>query len=158
MEIVLLSKAHDRSGFDCGEAGLNDYLQRFARQNDEKNLGRTYVAVVEARVEGYYTLAGGSLTFDTVPEKLPQYPIPVVHLARLAVNRRAQGKGLETLLLMDALRRSVQVSEQIGIYAVTVDALNESARSFYLKYGFTELRDDPFPLYLTTKRIRKLVV
>ncbi|HXG65015.1 MAG TPA: GNAT family N-acetyltransferase [Blastocatellia bacterium] len=153
-----LSSKHDRNSFDCGEPSLNTYLRQYARQNDERGLGRTYVAVEpgETRVEGYYTLSTGAVTFEQVPEKLPRYPIPVVHMGRLAVDLRAQGKGLGELLLIDALKRAAQAAEQLGIYAVEVRALNERARDFYLKYGFTPLLDDELHLYLPMKVIRKL--
>ena len=158
MNIEPLSSQHDRNSFDCGEPSLNTYLRQYARQNDEKGLGRTYVAVEpgETRVEGYYTLSTGAVTFEQVPEKLPRYPIPVVHMGRLAVDLRAQGKGLGELLLIDALKRAVQAAEQLGIYAIEVRALNERARNFYLKYGFTPLLDDELHLYLLMKVIRKL--
>ena len=97
------------------------------------------------------------MRFDEIPEKrLPRYPIPVVHLGRLAVDMRYQGKGLGEFLLMDALRRTQLVSEQIGVYAVEVRAIDEAARQFYLKYGFTELKDDKLHLYLPISVIRKL--
>jgi GNAT superfamily N-acetyltransferase len=103
-----LSPQHDRAAFDCGEPSLNDFLHRYARQNDEKGLGRTYVAVLpdERHIYGYYTIASGSLQFDTIPEKLPRYPIPVVLLGRLAVDQEAKGQGLGKALLADALKRS----------------------------------------------------
>ena len=82
--------------------------------------------------------------------------MPVVHLGRLAIDLKAQGKGIGKLLFYDALQRSLIVADQIGIYAVEVYALNESARRFYLKSGFQELSDDPFHLYLSIKSIRKL--
>ncbi len=153
-----LSSKHDRSSFDCGESSLNIYLKQYARQNDEKGLGRTYVAVEpgQARIEGYYTISTGAVTFDQVPEKLPKYPIPIVHLGRLAVDLKSQGKALGELLLIDALKRVTQASEQLGIYAVEVRALNENARRFYLKYGFAPLLDDELHLYLSIKTIRKL--
>jgi len=153
-----LSARHDRSAFDCGEHSLNDYLQRFARQNDERGLGRTYVLVVpgQQQVLGYYTLSSGYVAFDTVPEKLPRYPIPVVHLGRLAVDLRMQGQGAGRMLLLDALRQAARVSRHIGIYAVEVRALHDRARSFYLKYGFAPLLDDRLHLYLSLKSIQRL--
>lgn len=158
MIIESLSSKHDRSSFDCGEQSLNTYLKQYARQNDVKGLGRTYVAVEpgQTQIEGYYTISTGAVTFEQVPEKLPRYPIPVVHLGRLAVDLRSQGKALGELLLIDALKRAAQASEQLGIYAVEVRALNENARRFYLKYGFTPLLDDELHLYLSMKTIRKL--
>jgi GNAT superfamily N-acetyltransferase len=121
-------------------------------------LGRTFVAVKpgDPTIIGYYTIANGAVRFDTVPEKLPRYPIPVAHLGRLAVDKQAKGQGVGAFLLLGALRRIAQVADQLGIYAVEVYALNESAKQFYLKYGFTPLNDDPLPLYLSMKKIRKL--
>lgn len=154
-----LTVSHNREAFDCGEESLNDFLKRFARQNAEKGLGRTFVAVKsdEPRIYGYYTISSGALSFDTIPEKLPRYPIPVVHLGRLAVAETAKGQRLGKALLADALKRAVSIADQLGIYAVEVYALTESAREFYLKFGFTELLDDRLHLYLTIKNIRKLV-
>ena len=158
MIIETLSSTHDQNAFDCGESSLNTYLRQYARQNDEKGLGRTYVAVEpdQTRIAGYYTISTGAVTFEQVPEKLPRYPIPVVHLGRLAVDLSSQGKGLGELLLIDALKRATLAAEQLGIYAVEVRALNDSARRFYLKYGFIPLLDDELHLYLSMKAIRKL--
>jgi GNAT superfamily N-acetyltransferase len=153
-----LGAQHDRDAFDCEENSLTEFLKKYARQNDEKGLGRTYVAVKpgDRTIIGYYTIASGAVRFDTVPEKLPRYPIPVAHLGRLAVDKQAKGQGVGAFLLIDALRRIEQVADQLGIYAVEVFALNESAKQFYLKYGFTPLNDDPLHLYLSMKKIRKL--
>ena len=154
-----LAANHNREAFDCGEESLNDFLKRFARQNNEKGLGRSFVAVKsgESKIYGYYTISSGALSFDQIPEKLPRYPIPIVHLGRLAVDETAQGQRLGKALLADALTRAVSVADQLGIYAVEVYALNETAREFYLKFGFTELLDDRRHLYLTIKKIRKPV-
>lgn len=153
-----LTKYHNRENFDCGEDTLNTFLKKFARQNDERGLGRTFVLIEVEKTEilGYYTLASGSVTFEQVPENLPRYPIPVAHLGRLAVDKRTKGQGFGELLLIDALKRINKISEQLGIYAVEVIALNESAKKFYLKYGFKELLDDKFHLYLPIKIIKKL--
>jgi len=156
--IEQLTAARDRASFDCAEPSLNDFLKRFARQNDEKGLGRTYVAVLppEPRIYGYYTIASVAIRFDTLSEKLPRYPIPAVHLGRLAIDLTAQGQGLGKALLIDALKRILAVAEQLGVYAVEVYALNDSARTFYLKFGFMPLLDDAMHLYLSIKTIRKL--
>lgn len=158
INIEPLNKSHGRQRFDCGEESLNVFLQNFARQNDEKGLGRTYVAVRPEQTEilGYYTVSSGSLSFENVPEKLPRYPIPTAHLGRLAVDRTQKGKGLGSLLLIDALTKISLVSNELGIFAVEVYALNNSAKSFYLKYGFTELNDDPYHLYIPMKTVRQL--
>jgi GNAT superfamily N-acetyltransferase len=146
-----LDRRHDRDGFDCEEESLNEFLKRFARQNDEKGLGRTFVALKpgDPAIIGYYTLSTGAVGFEQVPAKLPRYPVPVAHIGRLAVDRRATRQGLGAFLLIDALRRIMLVAGHIGIYAVEVYALNEEARSFYLKYGFKPLLDDSQHLYLS---------
>ncbi len=150
-----LDKSHQRENFDCGEISLNDFLRKYARQNAERGLGRTFVAVLpgEKRVLGYYTLSSGSIAFDAVPEKLPRYPIPVAHLGRLAVDSSMRGQGLGELLLIDALERTVIIAGDFGIYAVELFALTERAKQFYLKYGFVSLKDDDKHLYLPVKTI-----
>jgi predicted GNAT family N-acyltransferase len=160
--IERLSPSHDRGAFCCGKASLDDFLRRFAQQYDKRDMGRTYVAVVadDPKVLGYYTLSTGAVAFATLPEevsrKLPRHPIPVIHLGRLAVDQSARGQRLGETLLLDALRRSLESAEEIGVHAVEVHALDEEARSFYLKYGFTSLVDDPLDLYLPMKIIRQL--
>jgi len=158
--IEALNKTHDRTNFDCEEADLNDFLKYYARQNDSKGLGKTFVAVLpeERQIRGYYTISSGSIAFEFFPENLPRYPIPIVHLGRLAVNKIAQGTGLGGLLLFDALRRSIKLADQLGIYAIEVRALTEKAKQFYLKFGFTGLKDDELHLYLPIKTIRKLLL
>ncbi len=154
-----LRRDHQRENFDCGESSLNEFLFFYARQNNERGLGKTFVAVEDLQpleIAGYYILSSGSVSFENIPEKLPRYPVPVIHLGRLAIDLKAQGKGIGKLLFYDALQRSLIVADQIGIYAVEAYALNETARQFYLKYGFQELLDDPFHLYLSVKSIRKL--
>ncbi len=154
-----LSKRHDRQSFDCGEESLNVFLQRFARQNAEKGMGRTFVAVKDndPKIYGYYTLSSNSFGFEIVPDNLPRYPVPVVHLGRLAVDKSAQGERLGQALLFHAFERSVAIAEQLGIYAVEVYALNEKARKFYLSFGLTELKDDKLHLYITIKNLKKIL-
>src|SRR5438128_1894380 len=105
-EIVQLRRDHERDIFDCGEPVLDEYLRKFARQNQDRDVGRTYVATLpgELRVLGYYTISSGSVAFATLPEadrkRLPRYPVPTVHIGRLAVDRTARGQRLgETLLV-----------------------------------------------------------
>lgn len=154
-----LHKSHKRDEFDCGESSLNEFLKNYARQNDSKGLGKTFVAVFagENQVCGFYTLSSGSVSFENFNANLPRYPIPTVHLGRLAVDKTAQGNNLGGLLLFDAFRRSIKIADELGIYAIEVKALNENAKKFYLKYGFTELKDDELHLYLPMKLIRKLI-
>lgn len=156
-----LTRRHERAGFDCGEPALNEYLARYARQNEEKGLGRTYVAVPqgEKRVVGYYTLSAGAVQFADVPEHLrqrfPRYPIPVSHLGRLATCQSIRGQGLGEVLLIDALKRSVRVAVEFGVVAMEIWAKTERARSFYARYGFVSLEDDPLHLYLPLATARQ---
>lgn len=135
----------------------------YARQNDDKGIGRTFVATRggDFLVLGYYTLRSGAVAAVTLPEderrRLPGYPVPVVHLGRLAVDRAVQGSGLGETLLVDALRRSHATSGEVAAYAVEVVAISEAARSWYVKYGFREMRDDRLHLYLSMKVIVKLI-
>jgi len=157
-----LGKSHDRSTFDCGQPMLNDWLKDRAGQFDHRDLSRTFVATRpdEAHVIGYYAISTHRVIYDVLPSAeakgLPRLDVPVVLIGRLAVDLRMQGQGLGALLLVDALRRSLQISEQVGIRAVEVDALNETARHFYLKFGFRSLLDDPRHLLLPMHEIRKL--
>lgn len=154
-----LSKKHDRNSFNCGEESLDQFLKRFARQNSEKGLSRTFVAVKgdDPRIYGYYSLSSGSVGFETVPDNLPRYPVPVVHLGRLAVDISAQGERLGHALLFHAFERSAEIAERMGVYAIEVYALNENARSYYRRFDLTELNDDPLHLYITVKQIQKLI-
>ncbi|MDP1561972.1 MAG: GNAT family N-acetyltransferase [Pirellulaceae bacterium] len=157
-----LEKKHDRSAFDSSQPLLDQWLKDRAGQFDRRDLSRTFVATRsdDNRVVGYYAISTHRVLFEKLPpdaaKGLPQLDVPVVLIGRLAVDREAQGQGLGAFLLVDALRRALQVSEQIGIRAVEVDALNESARNFYLKFGFRSLLDDPNHLFLPMHEIRKL--
>jgi GNAT superfamily N-acetyltransferase len=161
-QVVPLDKSHQRKDFDCGEPSLNDFLRRYARQNEATGISRTYVLLEEGSpiVVGYYTLSSGSISFATLPDehsqKIPKYPVPTAHIGRLAVDLNHQGQGLGPLLLADALKRSRYVSSQIGIYAVTVDALHEKAKSFYEAFGFIALKDDTLHLFLPLATIDDL--
>jgi len=161
--IEKLAKRHDRAAFACGIASLDDYLQRFASQNEKAGISQHFVAVPAAgakRVLGYYALSAGSVTFEVIPDalkkRLPRYPIPVAHLGRLAVDQSAQGRGLGEGLLLDALARIRRVGDEVGIHAVEVVSINDAAKRFYLRYGFTALQDDPHHLYLPMAVVRKL--
>jgi len=158
-----LTPAHDRRSFDCGEPELNTFLEKLARQNQDLNIGRTFVVVPDdgtPRVVGFYTLAAGSVAFKTVPEDLrkrfPKYPIPVVHLGRLGVCGSVQGQRLGEALLFNALSRVVAMADNLGVAAVEVIAKTGLAKSFYEKYGFRALLDDPLHLYLPIRTAAQL--
>jgi GNAT superfamily N-acetyltransferase len=145
---------HQRDGFQCGKPPLDAFLLTLASQYEKRKLGRTYVAVrpEENRVLGYYTLASGSLPFENLPKKLtkklPKHPVPVVLLGRLAVDQSMQGKGLGRALLVNALKRVLDLSRSLGIFAVAVEAIDEQAKAFHEKFGFTPLLDYEFHLCL----------
>ena len=149
-----------REGFDCGKPSLNDFLLALVSQYEKRNLGRTYVAHQDGdrRVLGYYTLASGSIDAESLPakqaRKLPRHAVPVVLLARLAVDRSVHGRGLGGFLLRDALNRSLDLSEKLGIHAVVVDALDAEANAFYQRFGFLPLTDDDMRLFLPLSTIR----
>jgi GNAT superfamily N-acetyltransferase len=157
--IERLDPSHERGDFCCGKAPLDEFLRSLVSQYEKRNLGRTYVAVKEGekKVDGYYTLASSAVPVANVPpksaRKLPLHPVPVALLARLAVDRTVQGRGLGAELLMDALRRCLELSGTLGIFAVEVHALDDEARRFYQKYGFLPLLDEERHLYLPIKTI-----
>lgn len=160
--IERLATRHRRTAFSCGEPSLDNYLKRYAGQNERLNVSRHYVAVRPESVDvlGYYSLSAGSVTWDTLPadaqRKLPKYPVSVAHLGRLAVDRSVQGQRLGELLLVDALSRVVRVAVEIAIHAVEVVAYSDQAKRFYLRYGFTSLKDDERHLYLPVATIQRL--
>ena len=153
---------HDRSGFDCGLPILNDWLTTKVSQFEKKDLARTYVLVETGTmiVKGYYALSNHTVVYESLPEDhakgLPQIDMPVVLIGRLAIDRSIQGRGLGEFLLIDALRRAEYLAKKIGIRAVEVDAINESAKQFYERYGFLALMDDPRHLFLPMSVVRKL--
>lgn len=154
-----IRKDHLRDAFDCGVEDLNVFLRRYARQNEELRVARTFVATRpgDPRVYGYYTVCSGAVgTQDLRSEdanRLPQCPVPVTHLARLAVDRSVQGRGLGEFLLVDVLARSLAVSRNVASYAVEVAAIDDRAREFYRRYGFREFPDDRLHLYLPMRTI-----
>lgn len=156
-----LSKTHERTNFQSGEPALDEFLTRYARQNQDMDISRTFVATPSGsrRVAGFYTLSTGSLEAASLPEevrrRLPRYPIPVIHLGRLAVDGNFAGRGLGEQLLLDALQRSLLVAETAGAFAMEVVAKSERAREFYLRFGFRDMEDDALHLYLPMKTVRQ---
>lgn len=159
--IVPLGGRHLREPFDCGEQALDTFLKKYARQNEERGLSRTYVLVKgsDPRVLGFYSLSNGSVRADEFPPeesgRLPKYPVPIVHLARLAVDRSVQGQRLGSLLVADAAQKAYQASLISAAYAIEVVAKSEVARRFYEKHGFKAFSNDALHLYLNLKVARK---
>jgi len=161
LRIEPISKRHLRDEFSCGKPELDTYLQRFARQNDEKNIAKTFVSVdASDHVLGYYSLSTASIGFTDLPEELrqslPAYPVPAARLARLAVDSRLKGQGLGAKLLIDALQRIVGASQEIAVKVILVDAMDEEARDFYKHFGFIELPDQDLKLFLPIETVKQL--
>ena len=147
-----LTAIHLLDAFDCGEASLDDWLKRRAMANQASGASRTFViADADRRVRGYYAMAAGAITHGAatprIRRNMPE-PIPVLVLARLAVDRPAQGAKIGASLLQDALLRAVAVSENTGVRALLVHALNEPAKRFYEYYGFQASPIQPMTLML----------
>lgn len=156
-----ISKNHHRNNFSCGKPALDEYLYRFARQNDEKNIAKTFVAVdVQNNVVGYYSLCTASIEFEEIPEEvrkqLPNYPIPAALIARLAVDEKYRGQGMGAMLLVDALQRIVTASAELAVKVILVDAMDEEARNFYKHFEFIELPDQDLKLFLPIETIQQL--
>lgn len=153
-----LSEAHDLSAFDCGKESLNGWLRRFALVNQKSDAARTYVVHRDAPVVGYYSLTAGSVRPEAAPARvakgLAKHQVGVILLARLAVDRREQGRGLGKALLKDALIRSAAAADTIGARAVLVHAVDESARRFYERFDFERSPLDEFELMLLMKDLR----
>lgn len=150
-----LATAHVVNGFACGESSLDEWLERRALANQVSGASRTFVVVdQEGRAYGYYAMAAGAVSHQmatgSVRRNMPD-PIPVLVLARLAVDRRAQGIKLGSALLQDAVNRAVIVSRNAGVRALLVQALHERAKQFYEHYGFQESPQHPMTLMLRLK-------
>ena len=155
--IKRFSSTHDTQGFRCGQPRLDGFLKRHALENDRDGLGSTYVAIEEEslKVLGYVTLCSNSVHFEHLPINLPRYPIPTLLIARLAVRKTAQGLGIGTALVLEALRIAEEVADRVGVFAVTVEAKTSEVKAWYRNtFGFVELLDDPLHLFVTVADLR----
>jgi GNAT superfamily N-acetyltransferase len=160
-----IEKRHDRAGFDCGDADLNDFLQRHARKSHQKGGAKTFLAIDDAdntTVLGFYSLSPASVAYERTPEVvkrgLARYEVPVFRLGRLAVDKSAQGQGLGGQLLLAAGRRCLYVSAEAGGVALLIDAKNERVAKWYGSYGAVALLDAPLSLLLPFKTIHSALV
>lgn len=146
------------AAFDCGNEALNSFFQKYALQNDRKNIGKTFVCIDDGNIVGYYTLSNAQIAFDELSKPLskglPKYPIPCIRIARLAVDLKYQSGGNGSFLLRDALLRIVNLSYQTGIYFVIVDA-KETSKDFYEHYGFIKLNDVELTYLLPVETIKR---
>ena len=160
MKIISIKEVSKQllKAFDCGEQSLNDYLIKYALQNDKKNIGKTFVCTEENKIMGFYTLANAQILSKDIDMDLinlfPRYPIPCVMIARFAVDQKYQKKGYGKSLLKDALLRIVNIAEHTGIYFVIVD-VKEAAKQFYEHYGFIKLNKTSSTYLLPLSSINK---
>lgn len=154
-----LDRSDKVEAFDCGHAALDRYLVRFALANQSAGSAQTYVALAADKVVGYYSLAVGAVAHAGAPPRivkgLARHPVPVMLLARLAVDNALKGRGMGAALLHDALARTLQAADIAGIRAVIVHAKDDSARRFYEHFDFDPSPTDPYHLYLLIKDLRK---
>jgi len=155
---VPLSDRHNTDGFVSGKASLDDWLKRRALKNHEEGASRSYVvAGDDGAVRAYYALAAGNVLTEqatgAVRHNMPTQ-IPVVILARLAVDRSLQKQGVGRALLKDALLRTLQAADMIGVRAMLVHALDEEAAAFYERFGFVRSPMDDLVLMMPLKAVR----
>lgn len=158
LRIEKLQRSHKIDTFDCGREALNRFLIRYALQNQQADASKTYVALADEKVVGYYTLVIGEVAYESAHERLTKglarHPVPIMLMARLAIESSWQGKGLGSGLLKDAMHRTVEAADIAGIRAFAVHAKDDEARSFYEHFGFTPLPSDPYHLFRLLKDIR----
>jgi GNAT superfamily N-acetyltransferase len=156
-----LRREHLLDDFDCGKEDLNRLLKRQAWNNQQAHSTQTYVVAKELRVRGYYSLSAGSITHDQATERvkkgLARHPIPVILLARLAVEVSAHGKGVGSALLKDALLRAAHAADTIGARALLVHAKDDGAKAFYEHFTFEASPSDSYHLLLIMKDLIKMV-
>ena len=154
-----LASHHDRNSFSCGEPALDDYLRRHARQDLKRRIATVFVAVGHDKhvIAGYYTLSAASIDRHDLPEalakKLPRYPVPSAIIGRLGVDECYQGQSYGKFMLLNALDRIIRASENMAVHAVLVDAKNDTAKTFYEKFGFQALPKTPGRLFIPLKMI-----
>lgn len=164
LEVRPLAESDDRAGFGCGQADLDRFFHHFAGQNQFKHhLSVTYVAVAQGVILGFATVTAGSVEREHLPPKKkrpPAYPLPVLRLARLGVDLRAQSFGIGRALLHHVLRLALQQRDSLGCIGVVTDA-KPDAVTFYERYGFQSLGElkegslqgEPVPMFLPIETI-----
>jgi GNAT superfamily N-acetyltransferase len=158
LQIEKLHRTHNVEQFTCGQPELDRFLVRHALQAQQSNSSQTYVAVSGDEVAGFYTIVAGEVQHAQAPERvvkgMSRHPIPLLVLARLAVHVNAQGRGVGSGLLLDALGRTLQVADVIGVRALAVHAKDDRAVAFYRHFGFTPSPSDVRHLFMIIKAIR----
>jgi predicted GNAT family N-acyltransferase len=160
-KIEAIGSQHLRAAFSCGVPALDRYLQKQARQDVSKGVAAVFVITPDgATIAGFYTLSSAELQLRDLPDefvkKLPRYPsVPATLLGRLAVSTQFRGRGLGEVLLIDAMRRVLIATSNVASSAIVVDAKDEAARQFYLRYDFVPLPEQPNRLIFRVKKIAK---
>jgi len=156
-----IGKKHDRDAFDCGEAPLNEFLRLHARKSHELGGAKTFLAIDNAdnkTILGFYSLSPASIQYTRTPEivrrRLARHDVPGFRLARLAVDRKAQGHGLGGQLLLAAGRRCLLAAEQVGGVVLVIDAKNDRVARWYTSLGAAPLLDSPLTLMLPLATIQ----
>ncbi len=164
LKIEPLSRAHDRTAFDCGVAELNAFLKATARQHGEKGLSRTFALIDSDKptvILGFFTLTLCEIIAEHLPSSYlaiyPKHSLPAVRLARLAVSLRHQGKGYGALLVAEAVHRTILIADHAGSIGLFVDAKDNRAREFYKHYGFISLPGQNKTLFLPLKTLRTAI-
>lgn len=159
--IEKLSRGHQLEGFSCGQVPLDQFLVRYALTNQFANASQTYLGMEADQVIGFYTLAVGELGYEDAPDRLAKglarHPIPLMILARLAVDTRHQGKGVGAGLVKDAMSRTLTAADIAGIRALVVHAKDDAVRSYYERFGLRSSPAQPLLLYMLVKDIRRSI-
>jgi GNAT superfamily N-acetyltransferase len=150
-----LAKEHDRAGFGCGVAELDEWFRKRAGQDVRRNVARVFVALDESGIAGFYSLSAFTLSLDEVPEslaaKLPRYDrVPAALIGRLARDERRRGEGVGELLVADAIRRVLSAAEEIAVFAIVVEAKGDEAATFYRSLGFIPFPNNPRRSFMLT--------
>jgi GNAT superfamily N-acetyltransferase len=157
-EVEPISSGHDCAEFTSGNDEMDRWLKRFALKNAQMGSSRTFVVHSLQAVKGYYALSSAQVLREEAPATLaaglPRYPIPAVLLARLANDISCRGQGVGKVLLRDAMLRVLRVSEDVGICALIVDAIDQNAISFYEHHGLVRFPENPARLAISIKDIR----
>ncbi|MCJ8314812.1 MAG: GNAT family N-acetyltransferase [Saccharospirillaceae bacterium] len=155
----VFNQVHEVNTFDCGELTLNEWLIKRVLKNQNHGASRTFVICELNKVVGYYALASGSIdrigATKNIGRNMPD-PIPVVVLARLAIDMSVQNKRLGKALLKDAILRTLNISEQIGVRALMVHCISPKAKVFYQQFGFQESPIDSMTLMLSIKQLKSV--
>lgn len=160
LRLVSVTRSLTKVHFDCGYPELNRYLRLYALKNDKLSIGKSFIALnPEGDVTGYMTISTAQITISSLPDEvrrgLPAYPVPAFRIGKLAVDKRFQHVGVGSWLLGKALEKAVEVSRHVGLYTVVVDAIDERAKEFYLKYGFIPFMEHPLSLFLPLSTIKR---